>query len=418
MFLKILFIFCALLPLQIALNPWPGIDLAAARIFVVVFFLIFLAEGLRKKQLLLPSKMLFIPFFSFLALTLFSLFWATEFSWGARKVLFIFSLAPLFLLASSLLKNKLQAEKMAAAIVFGASIVSFIALLLFFSQFFLGESRSFELTLKLSAPFLGESLWEAVKKHPSLLVNIADKDYLRASGIFPDPHMFAFYLGMSFPLAVALVFKTPSDSRRKKILIVSALLIFTAWLFTFSRGAYLGILSLLIFPSFIMFKQKKFSFLLLLMLLLLSCLFSPVGQRFLSSFDPQEGSNQGRLEIWHHAIQTISANPFGVGIGNYPLAFSPAAAYRDPIYAHNTYLDIAAEMGLPSLLLFFCLIGKALGVFWRERKDPLFLAFGGSLLVFASHSLVDTPLYSIHVFSLLMLILGVAAADIYGKETA
>lgn len=412
MLFRILLIFSALLPLQLALNPLPGIDLASARVFVIFFFLFFLAESLRKKNLVLPNGKLSFLFFFFLISLAFSLFLATEISWGMRKLLFVFSLAPLFWLTSSLVKNKTGAEKIAQAITVGAALVSFASLLLFFSQFFLGTDRALNITLAASAPFLGDSLWAAVKQHPSLLVNIAGRTYLRTSAIFPDPHMFAFYLGMSAPLATALALHKKQSSLKKIFFSFSALLIFAAWLLTFSRGAYLAIVSLSVFLVFFLLEKRKLALILAILFLFLGALSSPVGQRFLSSFDLEEGSNRGRLEIWKHASQTILANPFGVGIGNYPLKFSPIASYRDPIYAHNAYLDIAVEAGIVSLALFCALLFAAIRLFWSQRQNLLFAAFGGSLLVFASHCLVETPLYSVHIFSFLMIILGIAAANI------
>ena len=73
---------------------------------------------------------------------------------------------------------------------------------------------------------------------------------------------------------------------------------------------------------------------------------------FSSIFDLKEGSNVGRLEMWKKSAEVALDNPFsGVGIGNYPLEVKASADYREPITAHNTYLDIASETGIISLLV-------------------------------------------------------------------
>ncbi|MCC6246056.1 MAG: O-antigen ligase family protein, partial [Gemmatimonadaceae bacterium] len=80
---------------------------------------------------------------------------------------------------------------------------------------------------------------------------------------------------------------------------------------------------------------------------------------------------------------TVAAsNPlFGVGIGTYPSAhrlyaakmgseFATARGARD---AHNTYLLLAAELGVPGLVLFFCLLLSAVIPSFRPavRVDEL-----------------------------------------------
>jgi O-antigen ligase len=79
--------------------------------------------------------------------------------------------------------------------------------------------------------------------------------------------------------------------------------------------------------------------------------------------DP-EGSAEARYNIWRIARVIISENPVsGIGLGNYPLANAmtaprvgvPDAAlgFRD---THSTYLNVAAETGIPGLALFMTMI--------------------------------------------------------------
>ena len=80
--------------------------------------------------------------------------------------------------------------------------------------------------------------------------------------------------------------------------------------------------------------------------------------------DP-EGSAEARYNIWRIARVIIAENPVsGIGLGNYPLANAmtaprvgvPDAAlgFRD---THSTYLNVAAETGIPGLFLFMTMIG-------------------------------------------------------------
>jgi putative inorganic carbon (hco3(-)) transporter len=84
--------------------------------------------------------------------------------------------------------------------------------------------------------------------------------------------------------------------------------------------------------------------------------------------DP-EGSADARYNIWRVARQIISENPAtGIGLGAYQLAHAtytgrmvvpPAArGFRD---THSTYLNVAAETGIPGLILFMAMIGTVAG---------------------------------------------------------
>ena len=81
-----------------------------------------------------------------------------------------------------------------------------------------------------------------------------------------------------------------------------------------------------------------------------------------------EGSAKQRLQILKTAWHIFASNPvLGVGIGCYNEAnarYAPELGARD---AHNTYLRLAAEMGLPGLLLWLGLVGSVLAQVRRRR---------------------------------------------------
>ncbi|PJA87016.1 MAG: hypothetical protein CO141_01700, partial [Candidatus Moranbacteria bacterium CG_4_9_14_3_um_filter_42_9] len=180
---------------------------------------------------------------------------------------------------------------------------------------------------------------------------------------------------------------------------------------TFSRGGYLGLFAGLVLAVILAWpKLKKTPKILAagLSVILASILIipNPVSQRYFSSFDLKEGSNEGRIEMWQKATKVILKNPLsGVGIGNYPLEIQPGATYRDPIYAHNTYLDIAAESGVLSALAFLgILIFATRSLLKKGREGLIFLAGAMSLTIFAIHSLVETAIYSPVVLTLFLFI--------------
>jgi O-antigen ligase len=134
---------------------------------------------------------------------------------------------------------------------------------------------------------------------------------------------------------------------------------------------------------------------------------NPVSQRFFSSFDFKEGSNAGRIETWGKALEIIRNKPWlGAGLGNYPLEIKPTADYREPIYAHNIFLDVAAETGVLNGLIFAGIILASARGFLKKAKNDLFFVGGFlALVVFFSHSLVENPLFSLSVLPLFLIIL-------------
>jgi O-antigen ligase len=134
-----------------------------------------------------------------------------------------------------------------------------------------------------------------------------------------------------------------------------------------------------------------------------------------------QGLEAARLPIYQDTIAMITDRPWlGHGYGNFERSFPlHQEIYRGPYVvdkAHNTYLEHAAELGVPAavllylgpfILFLFCLRG----VFIR-RKDKIFplLAVCATVLV-AVHSLVDFSLQIPAVAMTYAMILGIGVAQ-------
>ena len=96
-----------------------------------------------------------------------------------------------------------------------------------------------------------------------------------------------------------------------------------------------------------------------------------------SIYDLQEDSNVGRIEIWRASLKFWAQHPNGVGLGNFLVSLNTPAQTQGSnfeqlaqqhnkrfnlpqqyITAHNLYLQILVELGVPGLLLF--------GIFWLK----------------------------------------------------
>jgi len=218
----------------------------------------------------------------------------------------------------------------------------------------------------------------------------------RIGGVFNQANMLGafFVYNMFFFLAFFLYYWR---SFKYWLVLVPFLICFRGIMVTFSRGAYMaavfGGYMAAFFRSKILFLVASF----ILVFMLLNPIFIPEGirERMASTFggdkvvstdigDITDASAGNRLLVWQGAMAMIKAEPiFGFGYGTFRYIiglFAPKVAGYDP---HNTYLMIAAEMGLPALLLFllilFILIKNARWLL-RHAKDKYFKAFAIGML--------------------------------------
>jgi O-antigen ligase len=404
---KFLLFFSFYLPIGIALNPSRGVDLSSVRVLIIGFFLFWVSEGLKRRKIAIRADLSTALVVIFLFLSVFSAFWSRNTDWSLRKLAFLFSIFPIYFIASWLVDSREKMEKVIKALVLGGLVVSAIAIFEFFLQFILGIDRTYQFWAKHVTPiFLGESFSEAVLRNPSWLVNISGHTYLRAIGLFPDPHMFSFFLGILIPLALGLSMKLKS----KQYLFVFFVLLLADFL-TFSRGGYLGLFFGAAFLTIFFWgrigkRYKVVSAAITIGIAGILLVPNPVSVRLLSSFNLKEGSNEGRLEMWEKASDVTRDHPlFGVGIGNYPLTVKPTAGYREPIYAHNTYLDISSETGIINALAWISLLILSIVAFIRKsREDFLYLFLAAGLLIFSVHSVFETGIYSPAVLSLVLIV--------------
>jgi O-antigen ligase len=108
----------------------------------------------------------------------------------------------------------------------------------------------------------------------------------------------------------------------------------------------------------------------------------------------------GRSDLWTVGLRMVDAHPIGgVGVGNFPVvshnyALQPGKLIRsdlifsaEPKIAHNTYLQILAETGVPGLLLFLGIVLGSLSCalraarVWAKRHDRRMEALARSLLL-------------------------------------
>lgn len=134
-----------------------------------------------------------------------------------------------------------------------------------------------------------------------------------------------------------------------------------------------------------------------------------------------------RLPIFAIVSDQISNAPLtGSGLGSFAQSFAMYRDLRIPStatygYAHNTYLELAAEIGVPAAILlvfaiFWCFMLCLIGAF-RRRRDAIFpiLAVAATILV-GTHALLDFSLQIPAIAALYAAILGMGVAQSWSAE--
>lgn len=406
-------ILLAVLPLQFVVPVAILGEVPVARLLALATLASFLVGTLVRRSIRLSSPAFVGAFSSFLLLALASTFWAARPEWAIPKIVFLLNLLPLVFVWYD--ASKQWADGMMPllrATLFGATVAACTALAFFFSQFIFGVGPTFHFIVDRILPyFLGHEFAALVAQYPSLMVNLGGATVLRATAVFPDPHVAAYFFGISGFLALGMLRMTG----RSGYLLVAAI-IFFADLLTFSRGGTLGLLAgslaYLALSNPTIFTSQKYRLRLAIFsgVLLLIFFSPPVFNRFLSSFSLSDTSSTERIALWKEAAEVIGERPMlGVGLGNYLATARPLYASGTPFYAHNLYLDVATEVGLIGLILFCSLFAwTGAAVFQARRRNSWAAPIGGALTLYLAHSFVETALYSLHVTILLMLLFAVA----------
>src|SRR5665647_2004140 len=167
---KLLFFIALYLPFQIALNPSEGFDVASIRVIIIVLFLIWLADGLKKKKIIFQKNIQTLLVVSFLFLSIFSLFFSTNTDWSARKILFFFYIFPLYFIVVNVFVNKEKIIKIIKYLVLGGSLAALLGIVQFFAQFIFGLKSVYGFWADyLAVPFLGQTFSQAVLQNLSLI---------------------------------------------------------------------------------------------------------------------------------------------------------------------------------------------------------------------------------------------------------
>jgi len=174
------------------------------------------------------------------------------------------------------------------------------------------------------------------------LSHYVEKGRITYIGILSDPNDLGVFFMMNIPFS--LYFATKSNTLGKILGLTAFVLLLYGIYMTNSRGTMLALAGITGLYLLIRFGGIK--------AIITGLILSPMALFIVSSFrtvSSQEASAMGRLWAWWDGLEMLKANPlFGIGSNNF--------VDHHGRVAHNTYIQLAAELGLTGYLLWITLL--------------------------------------------------------------
>ncbi|HEY3727566.1 MAG TPA: O-antigen ligase family protein [Solirubrobacteraceae bacterium] len=248
----------------------------------------------------------------------------------------------------------------------------------------------------------------------------------RLSGAIGDPNQLAQVLIAALLLSLPLISASPPGSARRFAAISGAGIAAVGVLYTDSRGGLIALGCTLLAGIFV---GGRWRYRALLLLVVSACGFglyvsviAPLSAReHLSSSD-----TSGRADLWKIGLRMFSANPItGVGSGNFQFSSIHYLQKAGPLtradeivgsnrVTHNTYLEVADELGLPGLIALLAVVAFAIGAALRAAHryesagDVQFEMMSRALILAIVAFLVADVLLSGQYYKQLWLLLALA----------
>ena len=197
----------------------------------------------------------------------------------------------------------------------------------------------------------------------------------RGGGIFGNSNDMALFLVTNVPIAIALLMRA-RGLFTKALFGGTTLLMIAAIVLTYSRGGFIGLVGALAFLAWRLGKQHRAQ----ILLAGFGCVFAFLllapggyGLRLASivmpSLDPVGSADARRGELIRSLVVALRHPLLGIGMGNYAAEMS----YHG-LVTHNSYTQVAAEMGLGALYCYTMFIIEPLRKLRQLARDTLTVA--------------------------------------------
>jgi O-antigen ligase len=234
--------------------------------------------------------------------------------------------------------------------------------------------------------------------NPKLIVDNAYAPFFRVNSVFWDPSIYGRYLVVAILATLALVLL----GLRERLLWAAIAAVAAMWaglLFSFSQSSFAALIAGTLAAAALAWRWRAAAALAVLAVVLVSAGFATPQVRHELLEQSRQGLNNvtsDRASLIGNGLRIAAANPvLGVGTGGFKRAYADRTGLpgRDPKRAasHSTPVTVAAETGLPGLVLLAWLGAVALAVAFGVRSGSdagrAALAGGLTLGAIAVHSL-------------------------------
>lgn len=228
---------------------------------------------------------------------------------------------------------------------------------------------------------------------------IVEKTRITVTGTY-DANDFALFLVMALPVMFYLM--TEQRGVKKMLLWTVMAIAVVTIVKTGSRGGFLGLAvvgALILYRMGLKYSLKLVPLVVVAALILSFAVDESHTERLKTILDLEEDYNVssavGRVQVWKNGIELMLENPYlGVGAGAFPVAEGSKHEGGKWSAAHNTFIQIGAELGIAGLLLFSFMIFRSIhfvrkydaGLPWLQRAiEASLLGFcvGGFFLSWA-----------------------------------
>ncbi len=208
---------------------------------------------------------------------------------------------------------------------------------------------------------------------------------------------------------------------------------------TGSRGAFLGLVAVVAYGIFANRSapiRRRLTLGILASVMLLGTAGTQYWTNMTTILHPTQDYNwvgnddEGRMSVWTRGIGYMLGHPLtGVGAGAFPVAegtISPLASRQDYDVglkwsaAHNSFVQVGAELGIPGLILFIALLVTALGRARQavemargigdERAASMADALAASIVGFMVSGFFLSEGYGAYIYSVLGIVIGLHSA--------
>jgi putative inorganic carbon (HCO3(-)) transporter len=203
--------------------------------------------------------------------------------------------------------------------------------------------------------------------NPKVIVGNAYAPFYRVNSVFWDPSIYGRFLVVAIVATLVLVL-TGARGRTLWAACGLAVVMWVGLLFSFSQSSFAALIAAVVVAAALVWRWRAAAALAIAALVLVAVGFGTPKLRENLVDKSRAGLNaatSGRANLVGQGIRIAGDHPLlGVGVGSFKRAYAERTGLRgqDPQKAasHSTPVTVAAETGLPGLLLFVWLVGAAL----------------------------------------------------------